>query len=44
VELRARTREREAGAVNMRKCVGTDRERLEVPTMREEGDVEDETI
>ena len=36
-ELRAGTREREAGAVNMnmRKRVGTDRERLEAPTMRE---------
>jgi hypothetical protein len=34
-ELRAGTREREAGAVNMRKRVRTDRERLEVPTMRE---------
>ena len=32
---RAGTREREAGAVNMRKRVRTDRERLEVPTMRE---------
>ena len=34
-ELRAGTREREAGAVNMRKRVRPDRERLEVPTMRE---------
>ena len=34
-ELRAGTPEREAGAVNMRKRVRTDRERLEVPTMRE---------
>jgi hypothetical protein len=36
-ELRAGTPEREAGAVNMnmRKRVGTDRERLEVPTRRE---------
>jgi hypothetical protein len=36
-ELRAGTPEREAGAVNMnmRKRVGTDRERLEAPTMRE---------
>ena len=35
-ELRADTREREAGAVNMRKRVRTDRERLEVTTRREE--------
>ena len=34
-ELRATTPEREAGAVNMRKRVRPDRERLEVPTMRE---------
>jgi len=36
-ELRAGTPEREASAVNMnmRKRVGTDRERLEAPTMRE---------
>ena len=34
-ELRAGTPEREASAVNMRKRVGTDRERLEVPTVRE---------
>jgi uncharacterized protein (TIGR02271 family) len=34
-ELRAGTREREAGAVNMRKRVRPDRERLEVPTGRE---------
>lgn len=35
-ELRADTREREAGAVNMRKRVRTDRERLGVTTRREE--------
>jgi uncharacterized protein (TIGR02271 family) len=35
-ELRAGTREREAGAINVRKRVRTDRERLEVPTRREE--------
>jgi len=35
-ELRAGTREREAGALNVRKRVRTDRERLEVPTRREE--------
>jgi len=35
-ELRAGTREREAGAVNVRKRVRTDRERLEVPTRHEE--------
>jgi hypothetical protein len=34
-ELRVGTAEREAGAVTMRKRLGTDRERLEVPTMRE---------
>jgi len=34
-ELRVGTREREAGALNMRKRVRTDREHLEVPTMRE---------
>jgi uncharacterized protein (TIGR02271 family) len=34
--LRAGTREREAGAVSARKRVRTDRERLEVPTRREE--------
>jgi hypothetical protein len=34
-ELRVGTAEREAGAVNMSKRVRTDRERLEVPTMRE---------
>jgi len=35
-ELRAGTREREAGVVNVRKRVRTDRERMEVPTRREE--------
>jgi uncharacterized protein (TIGR02271 family) len=35
-ELRAGTREREAGSVGVRKRVRTDRERLEVPTRREE--------
>jgi uncharacterized protein (TIGR02271 family) len=35
-ELRAGTREREAGEVGVRKTVRTDRERLEVPTRREE--------
>ena len=35
-ELRAGTRERQAGALNVRKRVRTDRERLEVPTRREE--------
>ena len=35
-ELRAGTREREAGGVHVRKRVRTDRERLEVPTRREE--------
>jgi uncharacterized protein (TIGR02271 family) len=35
-ELRAGTREREAGFVSVRKRVRTDRERLEVPTRREE--------
>jgi uncharacterized protein (TIGR02271 family) len=39
-ELRAGTREREAGAVNIRKTVRTDRERLEVPTRHEEVTVE----
>jgi uncharacterized protein (TIGR02271 family) len=39
-ELRAGTREREAGAVNLRKRVRTDRERLKVPTRREEVNVE----
>lgn len=39
-ELRAGTREREAGAVNVRKRVRTDRERLEVPKRREEVTVE----
>ena len=39
-ELRAGTREREAGAVNVRKRVRTDRERLEVPVKREEVSVE----
>ncbi len=35
-ELRAGTREREAGALNVRKRVVTERERMEVPTRREE--------
>src|SRR5215208_4242508 len=39
-ELLAGTRERVAGSVNVRKCVRTDRERLEVPTRREEVSVE----
>ena len=39
-ELRAGTREREAGAVNVRKTVSTDRESVEVPTRREEVSVE----
>jgi uncharacterized protein (TIGR02271 family) len=39
-ELRAGTREREAGAVNVRKRVRTDREQMEVPTRREEVSVE----
>src|SRR5215216_2535293 len=39
-ELLAGTREREAGSVKVRKRVRTDRERLEVPTRREEVSVE----
>jgi uncharacterized protein (TIGR02271 family) len=39
-ELRAGTREREAGAVQVRKRVRTDREQVEVPTRREEVSVE----
>ena len=39
-ELLAGTRERVAGSVNVRKRVRTDRERLEVPTRREEVSVE----
>ncbi len=35
-ELRAGTREREAGEVGVQKTVRTERERLEVPTRREE--------
>ena len=35
-ELRAGTREREAGAINVRKRVRTDRETMEVPTRHEE--------
>jgi uncharacterized protein (TIGR02271 family) len=35
-ELRAGTRERDAGALNVRKRVVTERERMEVPTRREE--------
>jgi uncharacterized protein (TIGR02271 family) len=39
-ELRAGTRERQAGQVNVRKHVRTDREQMEVPTRREEVSVE----
>jgi uncharacterized protein (TIGR02271 family) len=39
-ELRAGTREREAGSVQVRKRVTTDRERMEVPKRREEVTVE----
>ena len=39
-ELRAGTREREAGEVGVRKTVRTDREQVEVPTRREEVTVE----
>jgi uncharacterized protein (TIGR02271 family) len=39
-ELRAGTREREAGALKVRKRVRTDRERMEVPTRHEEVSVE----
>jgi len=39
-ELRAGTREREAGSVKVRKRVRTDRERIEVPTKHEEVSVE----
>src|SRR5215210_4374403 len=39
-ELRAGTREREAGALNVRKRVRTDRESIEVPTRLEEVSVE----
>jgi uncharacterized protein (TIGR02271 family) len=39
-ELRAGTREREAGAVRVRKTVRTDRESVEVPTRHEEVSVE----
>jgi uncharacterized protein (TIGR02271 family) len=39
-ELAAGTREREAGALNVRKRVRTDRERVEVPTRHEEVSVE----
>jgi uncharacterized protein (TIGR02271 family) len=39
-ELRAGTREREAGSVQVRKRVHTDREQVEVPTRREEVSVE----
>jgi uncharacterized protein (TIGR02271 family) len=39
-ELVAGTREREAGAMKVRKRVHTDRERIEVPTRREEVSVE----
>jgi uncharacterized protein (TIGR02271 family) len=39
-ELRAGTREREAGSMRVRKRVRTDRERIEVPTRHEEVNVE----
>ena len=39
-ELRAGTREREAGEVGVRKTVRTDREQIEVPTRHEEVSVE----
>ena len=39
-ELRAGTREREAGALNVRKRVVTERQQVEVPTRREEVTVE----
>jgi uncharacterized protein (TIGR02271 family) len=39
-ELRAGTREREAGSIRVRKRVRTDREHIEVPTRREEVSVE----
>jgi uncharacterized protein (TIGR02271 family) len=39
-ELRAGTREREAGALNVRKRVVSERERMEVPTRREEVSVD----
>src|SRR5918998_1694604 len=39
-ELKAGTRERDAGQVSVRKSVRTDRERIEVPTRREEVTVE----
>jgi len=39
-ELLAGTREREVGSVNVRKRVRTDRERIQVPTRREEVSVE----
>ncbi len=39
-ELRAGTREREAGEVSVRKTVRTDREQIEVPTRHEEVTVE----
>jgi uncharacterized protein (TIGR02271 family) len=39
-ELRAGTRERQAGAINVRKRVRTDRVRMEVPTRHEEVTVE----
>jgi uncharacterized protein (TIGR02271 family) len=39
-ELKAGTREREAGALNVRKRVRTDREQIEVPTRHEEVSVE----
>ena len=39
-ELRAGTREREAGAINVRKRIRTDQETMEVPTRREEVSVD----
>jgi uncharacterized protein (TIGR02271 family) len=39
-ELAAGTREREAGTINVRKRVRTDREQIEIPTRREEVTVE----
>ncbi|MBA2442006.1 MAG: DUF2382 domain-containing protein [Rubrobacter sp.] len=39
-ELRAETREREAGAMRVRKSVRTDHEQLRVPKRREEVDIE----
>ena len=39
-EIRVSTRERQAGSVNVRKRVRTDREQLRVPTRHEEVNVE----